>query len=106
MQNAIAMGALAASALGIGETSILVSSTGVIGEQLPLEKIEAAIPALTKAIRSDGVLDFARAIMTTDTEPKAVSRRVQTADGDKNGLWTTVVAAAVFLPDATAGMER
>lgn len=82
MQHAVTMGALTAKALDLDEELVLVSSTGVIGEPLPVGKIEAAIPVLKKEIRSDGVMDFARAIMTTDTEPKAVSRRVATASGD------------------------
>jgi glutamate N-acetyltransferase/amino-acid N-acetyltransferase len=54
-----------------------VSSTGVIGLQLPVEKILRAVPALTKAAaRSAEHFDrFTRAIMTTDTRPKWASAR-------------------------------
>lgn len=56
---------------------VLVSSTGVIGLQLPVEKIRRAVPALTKAAaRSAENFDrFTRAIMTTDTRPKWASAR-------------------------------
>jgi len=56
---------------------VLVSSTGVIGLQLPVEKIRRAVPALTKATaRSAENFDcFTRAIMTTDTRPKWAAAR-------------------------------
>jgi glutamate N-acetyltransferase/amino-acid N-acetyltransferase len=74
MQDAIRMGHLVARELGIDENDVLVSSTGVIGEPLPIDKIETAAPGLIKALAPDGISDFAEAIMTTDTEPKVVSR--------------------------------
>jgi glutamate N-acetyltransferase/amino-acid N-acetyltransferase len=75
------MAAVTADEFGIDESLVLVSSTGVIGEPLPLGKIIKALPALKRQARSDGVMDFARAIMTTDTVPKALSRRVATEAG-------------------------
>jgi glutamate N-acetyltransferase/amino-acid N-acetyltransferase len=81
MQDALAMAAMTAEALNLDEQLVLVSSTGVIGEILPVEKIQQALPALKRQLRNDGVLDFARAIMTTDTVPKAVSRQVAANDG-------------------------
>lgn len=68
--------AIAASkALSIPENSVLVASTGVIGKQLPMDKIEAGIkvmaPTLGKALE-DGHM-AAAAIMTTDTCPKEIA---------------------------------
>lgn len=57
--------AAVASALGIDARAIIPASTGVIGALLPGDKIEAAAPALVRALK-DGGDDFARAIMTTD----------------------------------------
>jgi len=54
---------------------VLPFSTGVIMESLPVEKIVAALPAAHSAARADGWFDAANAIMTTDTVPKAASRR-------------------------------
>jgi glutamate N-acetyltransferase/amino-acid N-acetyltransferase len=56
---------------------VLVCSTGVIGLQLPVERIRRAVPALTKAAaRAAANFDgFTRAIMTTDTRPKWASAR-------------------------------
>jgi len=67
------MARLCASELGISEELVLVASTGVIGEPLPINKIETATPGLVKALASEGFYDLARAIMTTDTVPKMVS---------------------------------
>jgi glutamate N-acetyltransferase/amino-acid N-acetyltransferase len=59
-----------ASALGASENSVLVMSTGVIGVQLPMEKLLAGAPKVVEALRPDGWEDASRAIMTTDTRPK------------------------------------
>ena len=69
------------SALGIDPTCILVNSTGVIGVPLPVDRIEAAIPALTAALESGSCESFARAIMTTDTRPKWASRVIRWTAG-------------------------
>jgi glutamate N-acetyltransferase/amino-acid N-acetyltransferase len=59
---------------------ILPLSTGVIMEPLPIDRLVAALPDAFKALRSDGWLDAAKSIMTTDTVPKAASRRVVVDD--------------------------
>lgn len=69
------MGVAAASALGIDPSLVLMSSTGVIGVQLPVEKIEAALPGLAAGLQDDPMVG-ALGIMTTDTRPKAVSLAV------------------------------
>ncbi|MGD9300418.1 MAG: bifunctional glutamate N-acetyltransferase/amino-acid acetyltransferase ArgJ [Desulfobacterales bacterium] len=73
MQDAIHMGHLAARRLMVDDEDVLVASTGVIGEPLPIEKIEAAASGLIKALSTNGIIDFAEAIMTTDTVAKVVS---------------------------------
>ena len=55
---------------------ILPFSTGVIMEPLPVERIEAGLPAALADARADNWLRAAQAIMTTDTVPKAFSRQV------------------------------
>ncbi|MDR1065247.1 MAG: bifunctional glutamate N-acetyltransferase/amino-acid acetyltransferase ArgJ [Oscillospiraceae bacterium] len=69
-ENARRMCRAAAGALGIGETDVLVASTGVIGQTLPVAKIEAAAPELAARLSRGGSDDAARAIMTTDTVKK------------------------------------
>jgi glutamate N-acetyltransferase / amino-acid N-acetyltransferase len=59
--------------------SVLPFSTGVIGVRLPVDRIEAALQPAVAAARADGWADAAKAIMTTDTGPKAVSRQVDVA---------------------------
>lgn len=69
--------------LGIPADAVLVASTGVIGMQLPLDRIQAGIEKLAaaKADTAQAGLDAAQAIMTTDTVPKQVA--VQTRIGGK-----------------------
>jgi glutamate N-acetyltransferase/amino-acid N-acetyltransferase len=67
--------ALAAQA-GCGTAEVLPFSTGVIGEPLPVAKIRAALGGLVEGLRADGWEPAMRGIMTTDTVPKAVSRRL------------------------------
>ncbi|MBI2295296.1 MAG: bifunctional glutamate N-acetyltransferase/amino-acid acetyltransferase ArgJ [Betaproteobacteria bacterium] len=55
---------------------VLPFSTGVIMEPLPAERIAAGLPACLADLREDNWLAAARAIMTTDTVPKATSRRI------------------------------
>jgi glutamate N-acetyltransferase/amino-acid N-acetyltransferase len=55
---------------------VLPFSTGVIGEPLPVERIVRGLPAALAALRVDGWAEAATGIMTTDTVPKAVSRRI------------------------------
>jgi glutamate N-acetyltransferase/amino-acid N-acetyltransferase len=60
---------------------VFTSSTGVIGEPLPHDRITAALPALTAALTEEAIGMAAEAIMTTDTFPKGASAVVQTANG-------------------------
>jgi glutamate N-acetyltransferase/amino-acid N-acetyltransferase len=63
----------AATLAGCEPGAVFVASTGVIGEQLPYERITTALPALHAALDAGGWEAAARGIMTTDTFPKAVS---------------------------------
>jgi len=56
---------------------VLPFSTGVIMEPLPVERIVSGLPACLAGLREDNWLAAAQAVMTTDTLPKAVSRRVR-----------------------------
>jgi len=98
MQDAIRMGRLAAQGLVVDEEDVLVASTGVIGEPLPIEKIETATPGLIKALAPDGIFDFTEAIMTTDTIPKVVSRRGELA-GESFTVTGAIKGAGMIRPD-------
>lgn len=74
-QNAVETTArAAASALDAAPETIFLASTGVIGEPLPADKIVAVMAELTANLGQAGLGDAARAIMTTDTFPKAATR--------------------------------
>jgi glutamate N-acetyltransferase/amino-acid N-acetyltransferase len=75
--NARLMAEAAERALGAGDHSVFVMSTGVIGVQLPMEKLVDAIPGAVEGLHSDGWTDAATAIMTTDTRPKLATRTVE-----------------------------
>jgi len=70
IEKAEAMCVLTANALGLAPEDILVASTGVIGQILPLEPIEKGIRELSPLLTATGGEDAARAIMTTDTKKK------------------------------------
>lgn len=73
IRDAETMASLSASELGISKDLVLVASTGVIGEPLPMKKIESAVPNLVRSLQPGGIPDLANSIMTTDTVPKMVS---------------------------------
>jgi glutamate N-acetyltransferase/amino-acid N-acetyltransferase len=62
--------------LGCKRHEIVVSSTGVIGRPLPVDKIQAAIPKAISALRPTNLELLARGIMTTDTVPKIATAEV------------------------------
>ncbi len=65
-----------AQELGIAAHQVLVFSTGVIMEPLPMDRLLAGVPLAARAVGKHHWLDAAQAIMTTDTQPKAASRTV------------------------------
>lgn len=74
--DAIAVCDAVARELGLQGDDIQPFSTGVIGERLDVSRICAAIPALVKNLSPDQWLGYGKAILTTDTVTKAVSKRV------------------------------
>ena len=66
-----------AQLLQIQPEQVLPFSTGVIMENLPVERIEAALPAAIAAAQSDNWAVAAEGIMTTDTQPKAYSAKAE-----------------------------
>lgn len=71
LQNAYHMTEYVAQRFGLAEELVLCSSTGIIGRQLPIEKIAAGVQALE--VNSEGGYTFSEAIMTTDTRPKRIA---------------------------------
>ena len=69
-QNTHATAEKTADVLGVSASDVVVCSTGLIGEQLPMEKILPGVEAAADALRADGGASAAEAIMTTDTVSK------------------------------------
>ena len=69
-EKAEKMCSLAADALGVDENDVIVASTGVIGQPLPIEPIASGIEKLKGTLSKDGGISAAEAIMTTDTVKK------------------------------------
>jgi len=76
MQAARRCAAELAERLGCKPSEVFLSSTGVIGRPLPVDKIVAAVPTLAAEMNPAGVEAFSRAIMTTDTVPKVAASSV------------------------------
>jgi glutamate N-acetyltransferase / amino-acid N-acetyltransferase len=77
---------------------VLPFSTGVIGEPLPVDKIEAALPAALGALRADAWVEAAHGIMTTDTLAKGASRQID-IDGTRVTLTGIAKGAGMIRPD-------
>ena len=82
VDDARRMAAAAAAEIGTTADRVLVSSTGVIGVRLPIEKIEAGLRGIAQDLQDDPLVGAA-GIMTTDTHPKALSASV----GDATITW-------------------
>jgi glutamate N-acetyltransferase / amino-acid N-acetyltransferase len=77
IQNAKRMARVAAQHLGVKERQVLVCSTGRIGRDLPIEKIEAAIPELIAGLGPARSTEVAKAIMTSDTFHKEIALELE-----------------------------
>ncbi len=73
MKCASRMAEAVSAKMWIDTRDVLVASTGIIGKPLPIEKIEAAAPALVKGLSKAGESAAAKAIMTTDLVPKRIA---------------------------------
>jgi glutamate N-acetyltransferase/amino-acid N-acetyltransferase len=98
--NAIKTAELAARRLACNPDQILLASTGVIGHQLPMEKIEAGVEAALDQQSADPVaFDAAsRAILTTDTRPKVFQKQVELDDERAFRLLGIAKGAAMIGP--------
>jgi len=75
----------------------MVSSTGIIGVNLPVDKIQKAIPQLVKSLSPQGLNDFAEAILTTDTYPKIVVEK-ESIDGKEVTLCGIIKGSGMVMP--------
>ncbi|NLG24398.1 MAG: bifunctional glutamate N-acetyltransferase/amino-acid acetyltransferase ArgJ, partial [Clostridiales bacterium] len=80
---------LVAAAAGVPEDDVIVASTGVIGQPLPMEPIARAMPGLAAALSADGAQAAAEAIMTTDLRVKQIA-----VEADLGGVTARIGAMA------------
>jgi glutamate N-acetyltransferase/amino-acid N-acetyltransferase len=97
-EGARRMALAAAGAVGAAEDDVFVASTGVIGEPLPVERIETAMAALAAGLSPGGWEAAARAIMTTDTFPKASGRTIE-IDGVAVNIAGFAKGSGMIAPD-------
>lgn len=94
--NAYRMTEYAASKLGLENELVLCSSTGIIGRQLPIEKIQAGVQTIE--LSTDGGYAFSEAILTTDTRPKRIALEFE-IDGRAVRLGGVTKGAGMILPN-------
>jgi len=99
LADAERMASTAADLVGVPASSVLVLSTGIIGEFLPLAKIEKGLASVAAKLGSDAdsVVSAARGMMTTDTRPK-LSGSTFTSDGAGYTLFGMAKGAAMVGP--------
>jgi glutamate N-acetyltransferase/amino-acid N-acetyltransferase len=99
-RDAHAMAAAAADACHCKSAEVLVLSTGVIGELMPMDKVIPGIAAAAGRLSSDGdaLVAAARGMMTTDTRPKISSRTI-TLDGKQISVCGIAKGAAMIGPN-------
>lgn len=96
LQNAYRMTEATAKRLGLEKEMVLCSSTGIIGRQLPIEKIEAGVAAIE--LSRTGGNAFAEAIMTTDTHPKYLALEFE-IEGQTVRLGGVTKGAGMIMPN-------
>jgi glutamate N-acetyltransferase/amino-acid N-acetyltransferase len=97
-QNTHATAERAAELLGISGTDVAVCSTGLIGEQLPMDKLLAGVGAAAQALADDGGAAAAAAIMTTDTVSKQALFTGTAADGTGYSIGGMAKGAGMLAP--------
>lgn len=93
-----AITAAVAAACDLPQARVFPSSTGVIGEPLPHDRITAVLKTLATDTKADGIADAAKAIMTTDTFPKGASASVD-IDGKKVSISGIAKGSGMIAPD-------
>ena len=71
-----------AEKLGLQQDEVIISSTGVIGEYMPMHILKTGIETITEQLTDDGGIKAAKAIMTTDLVEKAFAVKVQLSSGE------------------------
>jgi glutamate N-acetyltransferase/amino-acid N-acetyltransferase len=100
INNAIKMCAETAEHIVVNPHEVLVASTGIIGEQMPIKNVVAGIADAVEGLSDSesAGFNFTRAIMTTDTKPKLACRRIE-IQGKKVTIAGTTKGAGMIGPN-------
>ena len=98
MADALECGRCTAEALGLPDEELLIASTGVIGQPLPMERFRKGIQPLVDGLDHGSLDDVANAIMTTDTFPK-IERRLGEAGGRGYSIGGVAKGAGMIQPN-------
>ncbi|MDA8338924.1 MAG: bifunctional glutamate N-acetyltransferase/amino-acid acetyltransferase ArgJ [Nitrospiraceae bacterium] len=98
MKDAVEMAEMTAKILGVKADRVYVCSTGVIGTPMPMERIRSKIAELADNLGRRTIDDVAAAIMTTDTFPKTISKRIK-IDGKTITISGVCKGAGMICPD-------
>ncbi|MDC9725052.1 MAG: bifunctional glutamate N-acetyltransferase/amino-acid acetyltransferase ArgJ [Gammaproteobacteria bacterium] len=98
MQSALRCCQAVAELAQVSVNTILPFSTGVIGQQLPVDKMTTALPTAYQNLISDNWFDAAHAIMTTDTVAKAISKQIE-IDGKTITVTGMAKGSGMIRPD-------
>lgn len=98
MQSAAETCEALANLCQVSATQVLPFSTGVIGEQLPVDRLIAGLPQALADLKSAGWIDAANGIMTTDTLPKGASEIIE-VDGQRYTITGISKGAGMIRPN-------
>ncbi|MFZ3123260.1 MAG: bifunctional glutamate N-acetyltransferase/amino-acid acetyltransferase ArgJ [Thermodesulfovibrionales bacterium] len=102
IKDAAETASLTAKSLKINPSLVYVCSTGVIGMLMPMEKIKGIIPMLTANLGRHTLRDAASAIMTTDTFPKVIAKKIKIKN--RTGTMTGICKGAGMIAPNMATM--
>ncbi len=98
IEDAIACSKMVAASLEIPQDLVLTSSTGVIGQNLPMEKFKTGVPKIVTQLSENHIDDFADAILTTDTCKKVVKKNGM-IKGKKFSIMGIAKGSGMIRPD-------
>ncbi len=98
MDDAVSCSKMLGTHLGISDDLVMVSSTGVIGAPMPMDKFETGIPEAIDHLTESNLHDFADAILTTDTNRKVIVEKV-VFDGHEFCITGVVKGSGMIRPD-------
>ena len=98
IEDALSCSKILAKSLGIEDDLVFVSSTGVIGVNLPMDKFEKEIPNIVTQLSFDHLEDFSDAILTTDTHRKVIKKN-GIIEGKKFSIMGIAKGSGMIRPD-------